>query len=125
MRLLLDTHIYLWFVRDDPKLGGSARGLIRDADDVFVSSASIWEISIKTGLGKLSADVAMLPAFVENSGFRELAIRFSHAVQVRNLPQFHRDPFDRILIAQAIFESLYLLTADRNLKRYSPLVIAQ
>lgn len=104
MRLLLDTHIYLWFVRDDPKLGGSARRLIRDADDVFVSSASIWEISIKTGLGKLSADVAMLPAFVENSGFR---------------------PFDRMLIAQAIFESLHLLTADRNLKKYSPLVIAQ
>lgn len=125
MRLLLDTHIYLWFVRDDPKLGGSARRLIRDAEDVFVSSASIWEIAIKASLGKLSTDVAMLPTFVENSGFRELSIRFSHAVQVRRLPLFHRDPFDRMLIAQATVESLHLLTADRKLKKYSPLVVTQ
>lgn len=125
MRLLLDTHIYLWFVRDDPKLGEPARYLIRDADDVFVSSASIWEIAIKVSLGKLRVDVAMLSAFVKNSGFSELAISSPHAVKVRDLPLFHRDPFDRILIAQAIFEGLQLLTADRNLKKYSPLVIAQ
>lgn len=124
MRLLLDTHIYLWLVRDDPKLGDAARGLIRNADDVFVSSASIWEIAIKVSLGKLSADVAMLSAFIQNSGFSELSIRSAHAIQVRDLPFHHRDPFDRMLIAQAIFERLHLLTADRNLKKYSSLVIA-
>lgn len=125
MRLLLDTHIYLWLVGDDPKLTSSARRLIRESDDVFVSSASIWEIAIKVSLGKLSADVATLSAFVRNSGLSELAIRSSHAVQVRNLPLLHRDPFDRMLVAQAVYEGLQLLTADRNLTRYSTLVIAQ
>lgn len=125
MRLLLDTHIYLWFVHDNPKLGKRARIMIRDADEVFVSSASIWEIAIKASLGKLSANVAALSAFVKDSGFSELSIRSAHAVQVRTLPLFHRDPFDRILIAQAIFESLQLLTSDRNLEKYSSLVITQ
>jgi PIN domain nuclease of toxin-antitoxin system len=125
MRLLLDTHIYLWFVRDDPKLGRGARNRIRDADEVFVSSASMWEIAIKASLGKLGGDVATLSALVQNSGFKELSIRSVHAVQVRNLPLFHCDPFDRMLVAQAIFESMQLLTADRHLKKYTPLVIAQ
>lgn len=125
MRLLLDTHIYLWFVHDNPKLGKRARIMIRDADEVFVSSASIWEIVIKASLGKLSANVAALSAFVKDSGFSELSIRLAHAVRVRTLPLFHRDPFDRILIAQAIFESLQLLTSDRNLEKYSSLVITQ
>jgi PIN domain nuclease of toxin-antitoxin system len=124
MRLLLDTHIFLWSVRGDPKLGDAARRLIRDADDVFVSSASIWEIAIKVSLGKLGADVEMLSASVEKSGFSELAIRSAHAIQVRNLPFHHRDPFDRMLVAQTMLESLHLLTADRKLKKYSSLVIS-
>lgn len=124
MRLLLDTHIYLWYLRDDPKLGRFARSLISDADDVYVSSASIWEIAIKVGIGKLRADVAPLPGAVKNSGFHELSISFNHAVEVRNLPLFHRDPFDRLLIGQAIVEQMILLTADRKLRSYSPVVIA-
>jgi PIN domain nuclease of toxin-antitoxin system len=123
MRLLLDTHIFLWSVNDDPKLSQQARSLILDADEVFVSSASIWEASIKAGLGKLDVDVNLLVNEIANSGFLELPVRASHAAQVRSLPDIHRDPFDRLLIAQAITEPLRLVTADGYLERYTDLVI--
>ncbi|QIE27378.1 PIN domain protein (plasmid) [Caballeronia sp. SBC1] len=123
MRVLLDTHIYLWAVTDNRKLSKHARKLITDADDVFVSSASIWEASIKVGLGKLDADVNLLVAEIAASGFKELPVRAVHAALVRDLPDIHRDPFDRLLIAQAISEPLRLLTADGHLSAYSELVI--
>lgn len=123
MRLLLDTHIYLWAVTDDLKLTDAARKMILDADDVFVSSASIWEASIKAGLGKLHADVNLLVSEIEASGFIELPVRAAHAAMVRDLPDIHRDPFDRLLIAQAIWEPLRLLTSDSHLAAYSDLVI--
>ena len=123
MRLLLDTHIYLWAVTDDRKLSKHARKLITEADDVFVSSASIWEASIKVGLGKLDADVNLLVAEIATSGFKELPVRAVHAALVRDLPDIHRDPFDRLLVAQAISEPLRLLTADGYLGAYSELVI--
>lgn len=122
MRLLLDTHIYLWVVTDDRKLSKAARKLITEADDVFVSSASIWEASIKAGLGKLDADVNELVAAIDTSGFTELPVRAVHAAMVRNLPDIHRDPFDRLLIAQAICEPLRLITADGYLAKYTDLV---
>ncbi|MDF3839008.1 type II toxin-antitoxin system VapC family toxin [Cupriavidus basilensis] len=123
MRLLLDTHIYLWVVTDDRRLSKAARKLIADADDVFVSSASIWEASIKAGLGKLDADVNQLVSAIETSGFSELPVRAVHGAAVRDLPDIHRDPFDRLLIAQAICEPLRLVTADGHLAGYTDLVV--
>jgi PIN domain nuclease of toxin-antitoxin system len=123
MRLLLDTHIYLWSVTDDRKLSKAARKLILEAEEVYVSSASIWEASIKAGLGKLDADVDMLVAEIEASGFLELPVRAIHAALVRNLPDIHRDPFDRLLVAQALSEPLRLVTSDGHLSKYTDLVI--
>ncbi|PRY09233.1 type II toxin-antitoxin system VapC family toxin [Paraburkholderia sp. BL25I1N1] len=123
MRVLLDTHIYLWAVTDDPKLSAAARKIILDADEVFVSAASIWEASIKVGLGKLDADIDQLVAEIEASGFSELPVKAAHAAMVRNLPDIHRDPFDRILVAQAMAEPLRLISADGHLSKYSELVL--
>jgi PIN domain nuclease of toxin-antitoxin system len=123
MRLLLDTHVYIWAVMDDRKLTKAARKLILDADDVFVSSASIWEASIKAGLGKLDADVNLLVSEIDASGFTELPVRAVHAAMVRDLPDIHRDPFDRLLVAQALLEPLRLMTSDGHLSKYTDLVI--
>jgi PIN domain nuclease of toxin-antitoxin system len=123
MRLLLDTHIYLWAVTDSRKLSRQARKLITDADEVFVSSASIWEASVKVGLGKLDADVNLLAAEIGASGFKELPVRAAHAALVVDLPDIHRDPFDRLLVAQALSEPLRLMTADSHLGAYTELVI--
>lgn len=124
MRLLLDTHVYLWALAGDPKLSPAARILIKDAEEVYVSSASIWEASIKIGLGKLDADVDQLVNEIEACGFRELPVRSSHAARVCTLPDIHRDPFDRMLIAQALCEPLRLLTADRLLAAYTELILS-
>jgi PIN domain nuclease of toxin-antitoxin system len=123
MKILLDTHIYLWVVMDHPKLSQEARRLILDADEVFISSASIWEIAIKVSLGKIDANVEQLVQEIQNCGFVELPIRATHAAAVRNLPDYHRDPFDRILVAQALCEPLRLLSADARVRKYSDLVI--
>lgn len=122
MRILLDTHIYLWWLQDHPKLSKTARDRIVSASEVYVSSASIWEATIKTGIGKLEVDVQQLVTEIENSGFKELSISAKHAAAVARLPDIHRDPFDRILIAQALCEPLRFLTADGILSGYSELV---
>lgn len=123
MRLLLDTHVFLWSVSDDRRLSKKTRSLIRAADEVFISSASIWEASIKAGIGKLDVDIDLLVDEIANSGFLELPIRATHAAHTRNLPDIHRDPFDRLLIAQAMTEPLRLVTADGQLERYTDLVM--
>lgn len=123
MRLLLDTHIYLWALTDDRKLTPTARQLIQDAEEIYVSSASIWEASIKIGLGKLDADINQLVNEIEACGFRELSVCSSHAARVCTLPDIHRDPFDRMLIAQALCEPLRLLTADHQLAAYTELTL--
>lgn len=123
MRLLLDTHVFLWSVMDDRKLTKAARKLILDASEVFVSSASIWEVSIKAGLGKLDVDVNQLVSEIVASGFSELPVLAVHAAMVRDLPDIHRDPFDRLLVAQALSEPLRLVTADGHLSKYTDLVI--
>ena len=122
MRILLDTHVYLWWLQDHPKLSKTARDRIVSASEVYVSSASIWEATIKTGIGKLEVDVQQLVTEIENGGFKELSISAEHAAAVARLPDIHRDPFDRILIAQALCEPLRLLTADGILSGYSELV---
>ncbi|MCL2626367.1 MAG: type II toxin-antitoxin system VapC family toxin [Cystobacterineae bacterium] len=123
MRLLLDTHVFLWSVSDDRKLSQAARELILEAEDVFVSSVSIWEAAIKAGLGKLDVDIHLLVSEIETSGFLELPVRATHAARVRELPDIHKDPFDRLLVAQALSEPLYLLTSDSHLSKYGALVM--
>lgn len=122
MRLLLDTHIYLWWVADHPKLSPEARHKITRADLVYVSSASIWEATIKAGLGKLDVNVDDLVAAIDSSGFHELTITARHTAAVHALPLLHADLFDRLLIAQAVCEPLRFLSHDATLKGYSELV---
>jgi len=124
MRILLDTHVYLWWLQDHPNLSSTARERITAATDVYVSSASIWEACIKVGIGKLEVDIDQLVAEIEHSGFRELAVSARHAAMVTRLPDIHCDPFERILVAQALCEPLRLLTADSILCGYSELVQA-
>lgn len=122
MNLLLDTHVFIWAVDDDPRLSAAAWTMIEEADSVYVSSASIWEAIIKYQLGKLKVDPDRLIDAVAESGFLELSITMRHAAAVTYLPPIHRDPFDRLLLAQAISEPLHFLTADDKLPQYSELV---
>jgi PIN domain nuclease of toxin-antitoxin system len=122
MKLLLDTQIFLYFVGGSTQLTKKMRDAVDAADEVFVSAASIWEAAIKHAVGKLNVDVNVLVREIEDSGFTELPIRASHAAAVSQLPMHHRDPFDRLLVAQAISEPLQLATTDRVLRRYSDLV---
>ena len=122
MRLLLDTHVFLWCIKDDVKLSKSTRSKILHASDVYVSSASIWEATIKIQLKKLSVDLKKMVEAISASQFLELPITAYHAAAVSGLPNIHRDPFDRILIAQAISEPLTFLTVDSILQGYSELV---
>lgn len=122
MHILLDTHIFLWWLKDDRKLSKKARTIIQNAEEVYISSASIWESAIKMQLGKLSVEMNLLLDSIENEGFIELPITIKHAALVAELPGHHRDPFDRMLIAQTISEPLRFLTADVTIKIYSELV---
>jgi PIN domain nuclease of toxin-antitoxin system len=122
MRLLLDTHALLWFMNDDAQLTQRARALMVNAAEIFVSSASIWEIAIKAKLGKLKADPDEVLRAIEENGILELSISNRHALAGGKLPLHHRDPFDRILIAQAILEQMRFLTSDSELRAYSDLV---
>lgn len=117
-RLLLDTHAFLWWLADEPRLGASARKRIAEpANSVFVSAATGWEIGIKRALGKLQAPDG-LDALVEEEGFAHLPVTFFHGEQAGALPQHHRDPFDRMLVAQAQAEGLVLVTRDPQIKTY-------
>lgn len=118
MRLLLDTHVFLWAVGGDRRLSAAARARIAAADAVYVSAASIWEIAIKARLGKIEGDADELAMAIEASGFVELPIRAQHAAKVATLPLHHTDPFDRLLLAQAFSEPLHFLTADQALIAY-------
>jgi len=118
MRLLLDTHVFLWVVMASERLTPAVRTRLRRAEAVYVSAASLWEIAIKSRLGKINGDAEALAAAIETSGFRELAVSARHAAAVAKLPLHHSDPFDRLLIAQAFTEPLHLLTADRALAAY-------
>ena len=122
MRILIDTHILLWVMGDDPALSTEARTAINRAERVYASAVSVWEVSIKAGLGKLKIDQNRFIEGLHLSGIKPLAITWAHAAAVRQLPDLHRDPFDRMLIAQAISEPLRLMTADRALSPYSELV---
>jgi PIN domain nuclease of toxin-antitoxin system len=119
MRLLLDTHVYLWVLAHSPRLSAKARALIETAEEVYVSAASIWEACIKIELGRLAVDPEGLVRGIAESGFVELPVLARHTTEVARLPSIHRDPFDRLLVAQALADSLRLLTADLQLAAYS------
>jgi PIN domain nuclease of toxin-antitoxin system len=129
MRVLLDTHIGLWAVTDDPKLPARARELIMEpTNDVFVSVANLWEIAIKHALARggvndmpISAQAAL--GYFREAGYMLLDIAPAHAVAVEGLPQLHADPFDRMLVAQALTVPLRLLTHDLRVAGYSDTVI--
>lgn len=123
MRLLLDTQVYLWVLLGSPQLPAKTRDLIKNASEVYVSAASIWEASIKIGAGKLDVRKEILVEGIARSGFDALPVQVAHAVLVSTLPNHHRDPFDRILVAQAICETVRLLTADAALTPYTELVV--
>jgi PIN domain nuclease of toxin-antitoxin system len=122
MRILLDTHIFLWRLSNDQKLSKNTKNIILAAKEVYVSSASIWEACIKIKIGKLEFQVEQLAEAITESGFLELPITAKHTVATSKFPDIHRDPFDRILIAQAICEPLQFLTADKLLESYTDLV---
>jgi PIN domain nuclease of toxin-antitoxin system len=123
MNLLLDTHILLWWLSDDARLPATARTCIaREAQSVFVSTASLWEIAVKSAKGKLRADVKEIHREIERSDFIYLPIEPSHVLKLRTLPARHADPFDRMLVAQAASEGLTLLTCDEQIRGYGPVV---
>jgi len=123
MRILLDTHIFYWLFYEQRKLPSAARRILDEADAAFVSAVSLWEIAIKVRVGKLKADIPELLCSLEAANLLELPVLARHTPIVATLPLYHSDPFDRLLIAQAISEPLHLLTSDPQLKQYSELVI--
>ncbi len=123
MRLLLDTHVAIWLARDADELTASARRLIEGADAVYFSSASLWEATIKVALGKLPLAPQRLADQLLAAGIEPLPVSWAHALAVHQLPMVHKDPFDRLLVAQAMTEPMHLLTHDSQLAAYSPLVL--
>jgi PIN domain nuclease of toxin-antitoxin system len=125
MNILLDTHVALWAVTDDKRLGKEARRLIVEAAAVFVSAASVWEIAIKHSLGRGEMPVSASKAlsFFEDAGYVLISIESKHAVFVEGLPNHHADPFDRMLVAQANCEPLHLVTHDPMVARYDGPII--
>jgi len=126
MRILLDTHVLLWALAEPDRLPEDVQErLISPDNEVLFSAASVWEIAIKAQIGRLplSIPVEEIVETAQASGFQELPIQSVHAAGVYRLPLYHRDPFDRILVAQAIAEPAHLFTADKTLARYSELVV--
>ena len=125
MRLLLDTHALLWWLADDDRLGPQARALIEDpANDVLVSVASLWEAVVKARVGKREADIGAILDAVGREGFALLGIGTGHLLALAGLPAHHRDPFDHLLIAQAIAEDAAFVSADGNASAYPVRVLA-
>ncbi len=124
MRLLLDTHALLWWLADDKRLGRHARELVEDpGNDILISMVSLWEIAVTTRVGKLQADIREITDAVQQEGFILLDIGITHLLTLAGLPMHHRDPFDHLLIAQAIAEDATFISEDRNTARYPARVV--
>jgi PIN domain nuclease of toxin-antitoxin system len=127
MRALLDTHTFLWWNMDDPRLSGRARQILADgSNEIFLSAASAWEIAIKTARGRLTLPeppASYVPSRMALHHFHHLPIQVSHALHVFKLPDLHQDPFDRLLVAQSQLEELPILTADEIIARYEVEII--
>ncbi len=125
MKLLLDTHTLLWWLSDDSRLGSRTRMLIADpGNDILVSVATFWEIVVKVRVGKLEADIEAILTACAADGFATLDVRPSHLRMLVTLPMHHKDPFDHLLIAQAITEEATFLSLDRYMASYAVPVIA-
>ena len=122
MSLLLDTHVVLWWLTDDPTLSDDIKARLDHEPHVYVSAATIWEVAIKQAAGKL-LEPSGLPERIRDSGFTPLPIGFEHAIAAGRLPQIHRDPFGRMLIAQAQCEDLTLVTRDPHCQKYDVAVL--
>lgn len=122
MRLLLDTHAFLWWVTASPEFSRRARDLVADStNEIFFSAASGWELAIKAGLGRVRLPEdpeRFIPTQVAANAFEVLPVHLRHALQVFALPALHRDPFDRMLVAQAIVEGMAILSSDPLIARY-------
>jgi PIN domain nuclease of toxin-antitoxin system len=122
MSLLLDTHAFLWWITKSPRLSAVARAAVLSADgDVLVSAATVWEIAIKAALGKielLDDPAVLVPDQIAQHGFTALAVDMRHALRVFSLPPLHRDPFDRMLVAQSQIEGVPIVTADPLIASY-------
>lgn len=127
MRYLLDTHAFLWWILADPRISPRAAAIIQDhANEIWFSAASAWEIAIKAQLGRITFEddlVECIPRQVVANGFKHLPIQAKHALQVARLPPLHRDPFDRMLVAQALVEQMVLLSADQAIAKYDVTVV--
>ncbi len=122
MKLLLDTHVFLWIVGDGPLSQRARRSFLDRENEVYLSAASYWEISIKVSIGRLSLTDDWMEIFdreIAVNGIKWLPIKKEHCWGIVNLPMIHRDPFDRLLIAQALFEQMTLLTADDSIQQYN------
>jgi PIN domain nuclease of toxin-antitoxin system len=123
MRLLLDTHVFLWFIMGSPLLSAEARALIEDERNrKFISVASLWEIAIKSSIGKLSLSAPfdqLIPQQLSSNGFELLPIELTHLATLTTLPFHHRDPFDRLLIAQAVAEKMRVVSSDSAFDSYT------
>lgn len=124
MRYLLDTHVLLWWIADDPKLRTDTRATITDPSyEVAVSVASIWEAAIKRAVGKLRFETPVLLDTLNRGGIRVLSITAEHALAAGDLPRHHHDPFDRMLVAQALAEGLTLISRDARLRSYEVAIV--
>lgn len=123
MRILLDTHVLLWALTGDARLGKARTMILDRANDIAVSTASYLELAIKASQGKIDVDLGQIRSAVDASGYDELPIVGAHAEVLAGLPWHHKDPFDRILVAQALAEPMRLLTADPAVARYSDTVM--
>ena len=126
MNILLDTHVALWAITDNPDLSIKARSLIlAPGSTIWISSVSVWEISIKYSLGRGDMPISGLNAqhYFRQAGYRFLSIEPEHVVAVEELPNHHQDPFDRLLVAQALVEPMRLITHDTMMARYSDTII--
>ena len=122
-RYLLDIHVFLWWISDAKQLSKEVFEIVADTgNEIYISAASIWEIAIKEALGKLEID-ADLDRVIEENGFTELKVSAASASQTKKLEPIHRDPFDRMLIAQAMVNDLTLITVDKNITRYKDVKI--
>jgi len=122
MRILLDTHIALWVIAGTNRINSIKDVILADENDIYISAASWWELAIKIGIGKFEGNLPEIRTAAKKSGFIELPVTGDHTESVLNLPPVHKDPFDRILLAQAICEPMRLITADGKLEPYSELV---
>ncbi|MBD3244502.1 MAG: PIN domain-containing protein [Candidatus Moranbacteria bacterium] len=119
MNILIDTHILLWWLKNSSKLKKNQRALIKNQKNcIFISPVSIWEIVIKRSVKKLNADCNEILKNIRLNNFIFIDINFKHVKNIENLPLIHKDPFDRMLISQAIIEDYYLLTDDPNILKY-------